>query len=345
MTLHPRPTGATLPEEAGVKILTIEPDHDPQQVRARLKTLGLWTQPMPGGAGEPTQLLVSADSVPVPDARLRELEGIAAVASAPSPHPLVDAHPGHLTVGGLVLGAERPVLMAGPCSVESEAQIHEAAAMVAARGARVLRGGCFKPRTSPYSFQGVGAEGLAWMRAAADAHELLVITEAMSPRQVDVVGEVADIFQVGARNMQNFDLLHAIGRAQRPALLKRGLGATITEWLQAAEHLLHAGAEGVILCERGVRGFDGTTRFLFDVAAVAQIRHVHGLPIIADPSHATGRKDLIGPVGAAALAAGADGLIVESHPHPERACSDGPQQLTPDELERVSGQWGFVQGA
>jgi 3-deoxy-7-phosphoheptulonate synthase len=323
-----------------VKIIKLQNADDIKRIKGELQKLGLWTSVYENAAE--AFLLSSDDSTAVQDQNILAIDGIESVSVSKSPHPMMDRQPPEVRFGGISIGGERPVLMAGPCSVESEEQIHQAAAMVANAGATVLRGGCFKPRTNPYSFQGVGPEGLGWMREAANAHDLLVVTEAMSPTQVDIVGKHADIFQIGARNMQNFDLLHAVGRANMPVLLKRGLSSTLSEWLQAAEHILYSGASHVILCERGVRGFDGSTRFLFDLGAVSIIRHIHNLPIIADPSHATGRKDLIPHMGAAALAAGADGLIIEAHPRPEDACSDGPQQLSPEALEAAARRWGFI---
>ena len=324
-------------------IIQLEPGRDPRSVQGALQALGLWTKAFPAPrAGVGAQLLVASQSARVERELVLAIEGVADVFTQKSGRPLVDAHPSSVDVSGVEIGAGVPaVLMAGPCSVESEEQIHTSAALAAAHGATFLRGGCFKPRTSPYAFRGTGPEGLGWMRQAADANGLRVVTEAMAPRQVDVVAEHADLFQIGARNMQNFDLLHAVGRAQKPTLLKRGLSATIDEWLFAAEHLLDAGSPCVIFCERGVRGFDDTTRFTFDISAIAQLVHVHGLPVIADPSHAAGRKDLIGPLGAAALAAGAHGLIIETHPDPADACSDGPQQLDPGELAAITAAWGF----
>ena len=328
-----------------MKIISIKKGHDIKKVKQALTALGLWTSPYGGsgtGAASTTMLVVDPQSSEVHVSRLLEIEGIEDVFTSASKHPMVDEHPAYVMVGDVRIGdGAKPVFMAGPCSVESEAQIQASAAMVKRAGARILRGGCFKPRTNPYSFQGVGVEGLVWMREAADAHELLVVTEAMAPGHVDMVAKYADIFQIGARNMQNFDLLHAVGRAGKPVLLKRGLSATIGEWLQAGEHLLHSGAESVIFCERGVRSFDDNTRFLFDLAAVAMIRHVYRLPIIADPSHATGRKDLIPVMGDAALAAGAHGLIIETHPSPGVACSDAAQQLDEEELISASKSWGF----
>lgn len=325
-----------------MKIIHVHQDHDPNVVRQRLTALGLWTTKLEDG--EHVSLLASASSSALPsDEAIADIAGVVAVMCSKSPHPIMDAHAPTVDLGdGVIVGGGAPVLMAGPCSVESEEQINVAAKMVVEAGAAVLRGGCFKPRTNPYSFQGIGPQGLVWMHEAAKVYDLKIVTEAMAPQHVDVVAQYSDVFQIGARNMQNFDLLHAVGRAGKPVLLKRGLSATIDEWLQAAEHTMHAGASAVILCERGVRSFDPNTRFLFDIAAVAMIKHQYNLPVIADPSHATGRKDLIPHMGAAALAVGADGLIVETHPNPAVACSDGPQQLDPAELQAAATKWGFV---
>ena len=330
-----------------MKIIDLRPGADPKAVQLALQKLGLWTQVyLPEKAGQGAKLLVQADSTVVAATEVEATKGVLGIWAPKSTHPLVDElharGPVILGHAGIRVGpGEAPVLFAGPCSVESEEQIHRTAAMVAAAGAQVLRGGCFKPRTNPYSFQGVGIQGLGWMRQAADEHGMCVVTEAMGAGQVEQVAHVADLLQVGARNMQNFDLLHAVGRQGKPVLLKRGLSATLAEWFQAAEHLLYAGATHVLFCERGIRSFDLTTRFLLDLAAVAQLHHVHGLPVIVDPSHATGRKDLIGPMGKAGLAAGAHGLIVEAHPDPEHACSDGPQQLDEAELHAAARMWAL----
>ena len=325
-----------------MKIITLDKTRSAKQVQLQLQALGLWTRQVEGTTGE-VMLLVEPQSAHVEAERVLAVEGVQQVLAPRSAHPKLDAQGSRVALGrSAELGQGRPLLMAGPCSVESEAQIHESAWQVAQAGARVLRGGCFKPRTSPYSFSGVGVEGLGWMRQAADAHGLSVVTEAMNTEQVEVVARYADLIQIGARNMQNFALLHAAGRAGKPLLLKRGLSATIEEWLLAAEHALDAGASHVILCERGIRSFDDSTRFLLDLSAVALLLERHDVPIIVDPSHAAGRKDLIPRLGTAALAMGAHGLIIESHPHPEVACSDGPQQLTPQELIEAATRWGFI---
>jgi 3-deoxy-7-phosphoheptulonate synthase len=325
-----------------MKIIKLQASANIKRVQGRLHELGVWTVVYEGDADAPAQLLTKPYSATVSDDAIRQIEGVAQVWSQQDKTPKIKQMPATLTISGVSIGGEAsPVLMAGPCSVEGEEHIHTAAAMVAAAGAHVLRGGCFKPRTSPYSFQGVGAEGLAWMEAAARAHNLLTVTEAMAPNQVEIVARHIDIFQIGARNMQNFELLHAVGRANKPVLLKRGLSATISEWLQAGEHLMSSGASEVIFCERGIRSFDDSTRFLLDLGAVALLRDVHKVPVIVDPSHAAGRKDLIPRLGHAALVAGASGLIVEAHPDPSIACSDAAQQLNQHELHRACSLWGF----
>lgn len=317
--------------------ITLRPGASGASLKSRLQALGLWTQPMQGHKGQIHGLRVLPHSRPVELTTLLELPEVLDVSLPPSDRPRVDAQAGEaLRVGDLRIGpGAAPVLMAGPCSVESEAQIHEAAAMVARHGAAVLRGGVFKPRTSPYAFDGVGAQGLPWMRAAADAHGLKVVTEVMSQADVQEVARYADLFQIGSRNMQNYALLHAVGRAGMPVLLKRGMASPIEDWLLAGEHLLHAGASGVLFCERGLRGQEPLLRNLLDLSAVALLRHSLGQPVVVDPSHAAGRRDLIEPLSRAALAAGASGLIVEAHPDPAQARSDGPQALHEDELERI----------
>jgi 3-deoxy-7-phosphoheptulonate synthase len=237
--------------------------------------------------------------------------------------------------GGLTVGGEEVLVMAGPCSVESEKQILDAARAVREAGAAVLRAGAFKPRSSPYSFQGLGSTGLRLLARAREETGLLIVTEAMDAEGFDQVIEVADIVQIGARNMQNYSLLKHAGRALKPVLLKRGLSATIQELLLSAEYILAEGNPNVILCERGVRGFDTVTRNLFDLSAIPVVHGLSHLPIVADPSHGTGHRDMVAPMARAAVAAGADGLLVEVHPTPDRALSDGAQSLYPEQFERV----------
>jgi 3-deoxy-7-phosphoheptulonate synthase len=235
----------------------------------------------------------------------------------------------------VAVGGTDVVVIAGPCSVESEAQILQAARQVKDAGAVILRGGAFKPRTSPYSFQGLGRPGLRLLAKAREETGLLICTEAMDPDGVGWVSEIADIVQIGARNMQNFSLLRAAGRAGKPVLLKRGIAATITELLLSAEYVLAEGNHDVMLCERGVRGFDTATRNIFDLSAIPVVQKLSHLPIIADPSHATGLREKVIPMARAAVAAGADGLMVEVHPDPENAKSDGAQSLFPDQFAQL----------
>jgi 3-deoxy-7-phosphoheptulonate synthase len=236
------------------------------------------------------------------------------------------------------IGGPRIVVMAGPCSVENRDQIEQVAALIAAQGAQILRGGAFKPRSSPYSFQGLGEEGLKIMREAADRHGLLVVSEVMDHTQIPLLCEYSDILQIGARNMQNFNLLREIGKLRKPALLKRGIAATIEELLLAAEYIMSGGNYDVILCERGIRTFETYTRNTMDISAIPVVKKLSHLPIIGDPSHGTGRRDQVLPMARAAVAAGADGLIVEVHPDPDRAVSDGAQTLTPPQFADMMQQ-------
>ncbi|HOK48251.1 MAG TPA: 3-deoxy-7-phosphoheptulonate synthase [Bryobacteraceae bacterium] len=233
-----------------------------------------------------------------------------------------------IKVNGLEIGGADFVVMAGPCSVESEQQIMQTAEAVARLGGRILRGGAFKPRTSPYDFQGLEVEGLKLLRKAKEATGLAIITEVMSDRDVDLVAEYADILQIGARNMQNFALLKALGRVKRPVLLKRGMSSTLRELLMSAEYIVAAGNPNVILCERGIRTFETATRNTCDLTAVAVLHEMTHLPVVVDPSHATGKRSLVPPLSRAAVAVGADGLLVEVHPCPDKAVSDGAQSLT-----------------
>ena len=240
-----------------------------------------------------------------------------------------------IDVDGVKIGGDEFVVMAGPCSVESLEQLTEAAQAVKASGAKILRGGAFKPRTSPYDFQGLGEQGLKYLREVADKLDMKVITEIVDKDDMDLICEYADILQVGARNMQNFQMLKKLGECKKPVMLKRGISATISEWLNAAEYIMNGGNEKVILCERGIRSYETYTRNTFDLSAVAAVKELSHLPIIADPSHGTGRSSMVPPMSKAALAAGADGLMIEVHPHPEVALSDGNQSLTPEEFDKL----------
>jgi 3-deoxy-7-phosphoheptulonate synthase len=269
-------------------------------------------------------------------ARLEALAGVDRVIEVTTPYQLASRafHPAKsvVPIGEIRVGAGDPVVIAGPCAVESERQLVVAARAAREAGAQVLRGGAFKPRTSPYSFQGLGLDGLDLLARAGRAVGLPTIAEVMEPNLVEVVAGYVDVLQVGSRNMQNFPLLRAVGRAQRPVLLKRGFAATIEEWLLAAEYILLEGNSQVMLCERGVRGFDPHTRNLLDLACVPLLATLTHLPVIVDPSHATGRRDLVPPLALAAIAAGADGVMLEMQPDPARARSDAQQTITPETL-------------
>jgi 3-deoxy-7-phosphoheptulonate synthase len=240
------------------------------------------------------------------------------------------------------IGGDEVIVMAGPCSAETEEQCHLAAAAVKRAGAKVLRGGAFKPRSSPYSFQGHGEKGLQMLRSAADAHNLKVISEVMDVSQIELIARYCDIFQVGARNMQNYTLLRELGYAKKPVLLKRGLMATIEEWLLSAEYILAGGNNDVILCERGIRTFETATRNTFDISAIPVVKKLSHLPVIADPSHGAGRRDMVAQLARAAVAAGADGLIIEVHHDPDHALSDGAQSMYPAQFDRVMAELRII---
>ena len=268
------------------------------------------------------------------------LEGVAEVVRISAPYKLASRHfrPEGSVVQlgkGVAVGGEQIVMMAGPCSVESPEQIETVAALVAKHGARVLRGGAFKPRTSPYSFQGLGLKGLEMLRTAADAHGLLLVSEVMDLTQIPMVMDYVDVLQVGARNMQNYNLLKEVGKVAKPVLLKRGIAATLEELLLSAEYIMMGGNYNVVLCERGIRTFESYTRNTLDISAIPVIKKLSHLPIIVDPSHGTGRRDKVPPMARAAVAAGADGLLIEVHNDPEKALSDGAQSLYPEQFERL----------
>jgi 3-deoxy-7-phosphoheptulonate synthase len=268
------------------------------------------------------------------------LEGVAEVVRISAPYKLASRHfrpeGSVIQLGkGVAIGGEQVVMMAGPCSVESAAQMETIAALVARLGVRVLRGGAFKPRTSPYSFQGLGIKGLQLMRAAADAHDLLVVSEVMDHTQIPMMMDYVDVLQVGARNMQNYNLLKEVGKVSKPVLLKRGISATLEELLLSAEYIMSGGNYNVILCERGIRTFESYTRNTLDISAIPVIKKLSHLPIVVDPSHGTGRRDKVPPMARAAVAAGADGLLIEVHNDPEKALSDGAQSLYPTQFEQL----------
>ncbi|MGH7730062.1 MAG: 3-deoxy-7-phosphoheptulonate synthase [Candidatus Eiseniibacteriota bacterium] len=268
--------------------------------------------------------------------------GVASVAKLPDPFKLTSRafqpHDTVISVGRCAIGSPQLAIMAGPCSVEGEQQAFTIAAAVAKAGATVMRGGAYKPRTSPYSFQGLGEEGLKLLRRAADAHGLAVVSEVMDTQQVALVARYADILQIGARNMQNYSLLKEVGHVEKPVLLKRGLAATIEEWLMSAEHILSHGNSQVILCERGIRTFETYTRNTLDLNAIPVVKELSHLPVIVDPSHGTGIRNKVAPMARAAIAAGADGLIIEVHHDPDHALSDGAQSLYPEQFDQLMGQ-------
>mgnify|MGYP003693670657 CR=1 FL=1 len=313
-------------------------DEEVRRVCDVIVEMGYQARPMPGRQ-RTTVGLVGNDGR-VDGSRIEALAGVQEVIHVSKPYKQVSREwKAESTIvslpGGLTIGGEDVVVMAGPCSVESEQQILAAAEAVREAGATVLRAGAFKPRSSPYSFQGLGVEGLPLLRLAKAETGLLIVTEAMDPEGADQVAEVADIIQIGARNMQNYSLLKRAGKLQKPILLKRGLSATIQELLLSAEYILAEGNPNVILCERGVRGFDPATRNIFDLSAIPVVHGLSHLPIIADPSHGTGHREMVIPMARAAVAAGADGLLVEVHPNPDRALSDGAQSLYPEQFARL----------
>jgi 3-deoxy-7-phosphoheptulonate synthase len=282
---------------------------------------------------ERTIIGVIGNGRPVDREQFQRMDGVERTVPILRPFKLagreVHPHDTVVTVNGVQIGGRQLVVMAGPCAIESRDQLLATAHAVKEAGAHVLRGGAFKPRTSPYSFQGLGDEGLRLLAEAREETGLMVVTEVIEPQMVPLVAAYADILQIGARNMHNYALLHAVGESQRPVLLKRGMMSTVEELLMAAEYILSHGNNRVILCERGIRTFERYTRFTLDISAVPLLKQLSHLPVVVDPSHGTGKWDLVDPVSRAAVAAGADGLIIEVHPHPEDALSDGAQSLRP----------------
>lgn len=311
-----------------------------RSVEKAVEAMGLHASPIPGS--ERTAIGVLGNQGYVDDSTIRELPGVVECIHVSKPYKLVsrDFHPEPtiVEVGPVKIGnGQPPVVMAGPCSIESEAQMLASARVVKAAGAQILRGGAFKPRTGPHSFQGLGVEGLKYLRRAGDEAGLPVVTEVMRIEQLDDVCRYADILQIGARNMQNFDLLKEVGKRRHPVLLKRGMSATLEEFLAAAEYIVAEGNGQVILCERGIRTFEKATRNTLDLSIVPLIRKMSHLPIIVDPSHATGIRALVPVMSKAALVAGAHGLMVEVHPEPEKALCDGAQSLTGEGFAELMG--------
>jgi 3-deoxy-7-phosphoheptulonate synthase len=306
-----------------------------------VKAMGFTAAPIPGS--ERTAIGVLGNKGYVDDATIRDLPGVQEVIHVSKPYKLVsrDFHPRStiVKVAGVPVGeGNKPVVVAGPCAVENEEQILKTAKAVKKAGADMLRGGAFKPRTGPHTFQGLREEGLRLLVLAREATGLPIVTEVMSPDNVALVAECADLLQVGARNMQNFDLLRELGKIRKPVLLKRGMSATVEEFLAAAEYILAEGNPHVILCERGIRTFETSTRNTLDLAFVPLAKELTHLPIMVDPSHATGKRSLVAPMSKAALVAGAHGVLVEVHPDPEKALSDGPQSLTIPGFEKLMAE-------
>ena len=315
-----------------------QPDLD--NIRVRIEDRGLRAQINTGA--ERTVIGVMGSIPPDFKDEMELMNGVDEVIIISKPYKLAskEFHPDDtiIKVGDAVIGGPKPVIMAGPCSVEDEEQMVSTAKAVKAAGATVLRGGAFKPRTSPYSFRGMGEDGLKLLQLAKQETGLPIITEVMATADVETVAKYADILQIGARNMQNYNLLDEVGLIGKPVMVKRGLAASYEEWLLAAEYVMAGGNEQVILCERGVRGFETFTRFTLDVAAVPVIKRLSHLPIVADPSHSTGKWYLVTPVALASVAAGAHGLLVEVHPNPDQAKCDGPQSLTFENFDILMDQ-------
>ncbi len=331
-------------------LVVMKHDASPEHIEGVVRTIqamGYRAEPIPGKQRTAVGLVGNDGRVDAD--RLVSLDGVLRVIHVSQPYKQVSREwrPDDTVFdlpNGVRVGGPDVVVMAGPCAVESEEQILRTARRVAAAGAVLLRGGAFKPRTSPYSFQGLGEEGLRLLALAREETGLAIVTEALDPEAVELVAEYADVIQIGARNMQNYSLLRAAGRAGKPVLLKRGMSATVKELLLAAEYIVLEGEPRVILCERGVRSFDDHARNLLDLTAVATVQELSHLPIIADPSHGTGARQKVPPMARAAVAAGADGIMVEVHPDPASAVSDGAQSLTPDAFAELMGQLRTIAG-
>jgi 3-deoxy-7-phosphoheptulonate synthase len=314
-----------------------------EQVVARLVEMGMDVHRSTGV----TRTVLGAVGQGRPDAALIEmLDGVHEVVRISEPYKLASRtfKPDNtvVTVGDVRIGGDEVIVMAGPCSAESEKQVRVTAAAVRRAGAKILRGGAFKPRSSPYSFQGLGEEGLQLLRQACNTEGMALVSEVMDASQIEVMNKYVDIFQVGARNMQNFTLLRELGHVRKPVLLKRGISATIEEWLLSAEYVLSGGNTDVILCERGIRTFETATRNTLDIAAIPIVQKLSHLPVIVDPSHAIGRRDKVAPVARAAIAAGADGLLIEVHCDPDHALSDGAQSMFPSQFDRLMAELRII---
>ncbi len=321
---------------------------DVDRVVGIIKEMGYEARPMPGA--QRTAVGLVGNDGRVDASRIEALPGVAQIIHVTQPYKQVSREWKNentiVTIApGVLVGGDNVIVIGGPCSVESEEQILSAARIVKAAGGTALRGGAFKPRSSPYSFQGMGKKGLALLAKAKKETGLPIVTEAMDDEGADMVAEVADCIQIGARNMQNYSLLKKVGKLKKPVLLKRGMAATINDLLLSAEYILAEGNEKVILCERGVRSFDPAARNMLDLTAIPIVHRLSHLPIIADPSHGTGLRDKVIPMARAAVAAGADGVIIEMHPEPDRALSDGAQSLYPDQFTQLVGELRAVANA
>ncbi|MFC1949063.1 3-deoxy-7-phosphoheptulonate synthase [Chloroflexota bacterium] len=308
-----------------------------QEVVREIENMGYRGIPIPGA--DRTAVCIIGNQGPVDDSRLLPMVGVKETIRVTRPYKLVslETHPEPtvIDIDGVRIGGKEPVVMAGPCAVESEEQALTVARLVKQYGARVFRGGAFKPRTSPYSFQGLGEEGLKILDKVRQETGLLIITEATDHINIEIVEQYADIIQIGARNMQNYSLLQKAGHASKPVLLKRSFAATVEEWLMAAEYIMSEGNRRVILCERGIRTFSSNTRNTLDISAILAVREASHLPVIVDPSHASGRREYVIPLSKAAIAVGADGILVEVHNDPPRALSDGVQSLYPEQFAEL----------
>ncbi len=331
-------------------IVVMKREATPDQIArvvARIEERGYQTHLSQGT--ERTIIGIIGNGRPIDREQIERMEGVERTVPILRPFKLAsrEFHPEDtvVPVNGIPIGGQVLVVMAGPCAVESREQLLETAWAVKEAGAHILRGGAFKPRTSPYSFQGLGEEGLKLLAEAREATGLPVVTEVIDPQSVPLVAAYADILQIGARNMQNFSLLQAVGQTRKPVLLKRGMMSTVEEWLMAAEYILAQGNGQVILCERGIRTFETYTRNTLDISAVPLVKQLSHLPVMVDPSHSTGKWELVEPVSRAAVAVGADGLIIEVHPHPEKALSDGAQSLTPARFAALMASLRTVAGA
>ena len=321
-------------------VIIMNPEATAENIKAVISTIedaGLEAKVMDGASQRIVGVI--GDKRKLGDVTFEAMDGVEKTVAISKSYKLAsrEFHPRSsvVDVAGVKIGDGTPVVMSGPCAVESREQPFEAADIVKKAGAQFLRGGAYKPRTSPYSFQGLEEQGLKFLAEARERTGLKVVTEVTTVEAVDRVAAYADMLQIGARNMQNFGLLKAVGKAGKPVLLKRGLAATIDEWLNAAEYIMNEGNPDVVLCERGIRTYETYTRNTLDLSAVAAVKHLSHLPIIVDPSHGTGKWRMVQPMAYAAIAAGADGLMIEMHPNPAKALSDGPQSLTPEHFERV----------